>query len=145
MSSVAPVLEKGVAPAPAETHHVLRDGSTVCVRAVRADDETRLADFLVALSPDSRSLRFSATLSDERVRREATRLARPDADEAVGLVATVGRQERIIGHAEYALMGRERAEVALVVADACQGHASAPAGCGQQGAARRRALRRRQR
>ena len=40
------------------TDAVLRDGSTVRIRPARADDETRVEDYLIGLSPESRHMRF---------------------------------------------------------------------------------------
>jgi acetyl coenzyme A synthetase (ADP forming)-like protein len=102
-------------------HVALRGGATIQLRPVRPDDEVRLLAFLRSLSPESRLLRFAGTLSDERLRSEAARLARGDADGSVGLVATLGAEEEIVGHAEYDPTRGEAAEVALVVADRWQG------------------------
>jgi acetate---CoA ligase (ADP-forming) len=105
----------------AETDVVLRDGSTVRIRPVRADDEPALAQFLAGLSPDSLALRFFGSLSADALRRQAHKLANAGGDDVFALVATLGADRRIVGHAQFAPTGPEQAEVAFLVADGCQG------------------------
>lgn len=105
------------APRFPEAYFALRDGSTARVREVRPEDEPHLADFLCALSPESRALRFAGVASDEQLRREARRLANPEPGSSLGLVATLGGEDRIVGHAEYALESLDAAEVAFAVSD----------------------------
>ncbi len=100
---------------------VLRDGSTVRVRPIRSDDESQLYELLHGLSEDSRTLRFFGAVSDYLLKREAERESHVDYARTFGLVATAGRRERIVGHAEYAASDGDRAEVSFAVADACQG------------------------
>jgi acetate---CoA ligase (ADP-forming) len=103
---------------------VLRDGSTAHVRAVRADDAPRLYVFLRELSPESAAFRFFGRQTDAALEREAARQAAADGDRVVGLVATTGRDEHIIAHAEFSAVGdrrSDRAEVGFAVADAHQG------------------------
>jgi acetyl coenzyme A synthetase (ADP forming)-like protein len=116
----APASRDSDAP-PNPAHLVLRGGATIQVRPVRPDDEARLLAFLRSLSPESRVLRFAGTLSDDGLRREAARVARGEAEGAFGLVATLGAEEEIVGHAEYDPTRGDAAEVALVVADRWQG------------------------
>jgi acetate---CoA ligase (ADP-forming) len=99
---------------------VLRDGSTVCVRAVRPDDEPSLERFLGDLSEEARYLRFFTGGAD--VRRQARAAAELCSDHGCGLIALAGRPERIVGHAEYIRAGPCRAEVAFEVAGDWQGH-----------------------
>ena len=73
-----------------EADVVLRDGSTVRVRAVRTADESRLLEFLRDLSPSSRTLRFGGGVSDYYLRQAAGRLARDDSEHALGLIAMSG-------------------------------------------------------
>jgi acetyl coenzyme A synthetase (ADP forming)-like protein len=77
----------------------------------------RLAAFLRGLSDRSRGFRFFASVSDDFLDREAARFCKADGVNTVALVATLGREQRIVGHAVYALMTADRAEVAFAVAD----------------------------
>ena len=103
-----------------EADVVLRDGSTVRVRAVRPADEPRLLEFLRGLSESSRTLRFGGGVSDYFLRQAAGQLAREDSEHALGLIAMSGPDQRIIGHAMYAVIGPDHAEVAFAIADTCQ-------------------------
>ena len=97
----------------------LRDGSTVRVRPVRADDVEALTTFLRALSPDARRYRFFGSVNLESAARA---MAAGGGPEDHGLVALTGAAERIIGHAQYVRApGAAQAEVAFAVADAFQG------------------------
>ena len=77
-------------PEDYEADVVLRDGSTVRVRAVRPADEPRLLEFLRGLSESSRTLRFAGGVSDYFLRHAAGQLAREDQGQALGLIATSG-------------------------------------------------------
>ncbi|HEY0022220.1 MAG TPA: GNAT family N-acetyltransferase [Longimicrobium sp.] len=115
--------EENPPPAHVPCDVVLRDGSTARVRVTDAGDAPRVAEFLRALSPGSRALRFCGAVGEQALPREAERLV-GSADGALGLVATVGGAGRIIGHAMFVgLTGvhSEVAEVALVIADEHQG------------------------
>ena len=97
----------------------LRDGSTVRVRPVRADDLEGLTGFLEELSPDAQRYRFFGTVDLEGAARA---MATGGGPEDHGLVALTGVPERIIGHAQYMREpGGTVAEVAFTVADAFQG------------------------
>ncbi len=97
----------------------LRDGSTVRVRPVRADDVDALTTFLRALSPDARRYRFFGSVNIESAARAMGAGGGP---EDHGLVALTGVPQRIIGHAQYMREpGGTVAEVAFAVADAFQG------------------------
>jgi acetyl coenzyme A synthetase (ADP forming)-like protein len=107
-------------PAHREADVVLRDGSTAHVRPVRADDEPRLLTFLEGLSEESRTLRFFSPAVN--LAAEAHRAAQVDYERTFGLIATVGADDHIVGHALYAAGRDDRAEVAFAVADAYRGH-----------------------
>jgi acetyl coenzyme A synthetase (ADP forming)-like protein len=98
---------------------VLRDGSTVTVRPVRADDESALAKFFMSLSLESRVLRFFAAVGN------ADSLARSMVDvdyrRRYGIVALAGEDSQIVGHAMYVAEAPRKAELALAIADAYQG------------------------
>jgi L-amino acid N-acyltransferase YncA len=102
-----------------ESDVVLRDGSTVHVRPVRATDAPAVRAFFEHLSPRSITLRFFCGFPDlDRAVRWAT-----DVDHhRYGLVATGGADGRVVAHAGWE---REpdrpgRAEVAFAIADATQ-------------------------
>jgi acetyl coenzyme A synthetase (ADP forming)-like protein len=99
----------------------LRDGSTVRVRPVLPDDESRIHAFLHGLSEESRRLRYFAAVSDDRLRDEARRQANIDPAKAAGVVAIAGGDDHVVGHAEYDVIDGDRAEVSFAVADRMQG------------------------
>lgn len=98
---------------------VLRDGSTVRVRVLRPEDEQKLLLLLESLSDEARWMRFftlhkgSALVAEAR--REAT------LDHAFSLIALSGAEERVVGHAFYAVLEENRAEVAFTIANDFQG------------------------
>jgi RimJ/RimL family protein N-acetyltransferase len=99
----------------------LRDGSTVHVCPAKPSDAPAVQLLLQGLSDRSRWLRFFSAFPDlARAARWATEV---DNDRRYGLVATVEREGRVVGHAglERESDHPERAEVALEVADALQG------------------------
>jgi acetate---CoA ligase (ADP-forming) len=105
-------------------HHeadvVLRDGSTVHVRPVRAEDAAALKVFFERLSPRSIALRFFSNFPDlDRAVRWATEV---EDQHRYGLVATSSADGRVVAHAGWE---REpdrpgRAEIAFAIADAMQ-------------------------
>ena len=108
-----------VYPERREVDVPLRDGSTVRVRPVRADDRDELRAFFERLSDDSRAFRFfSGAVNLDRMAEWAV-----DVDYATryGLVATSGEEGRIVGHGSYVGGERGRAEVAFAIADEVQG------------------------
>jgi RimJ/RimL family protein N-acetyltransferase len=108
-------------PGHREADVVLRDGSTVHVRPVRAGDAPAVERLLHGLSDWSRWLRFFSCYPDlARAVRWATEV---DYDHRYGLVATTGGDGRVVGHAGFERLPDhpERAEVALEVTDAMQG------------------------
>ena len=106
-------------PADLDFDTILRDGSTVHVRPVTADDRQPLQDFLEALSAQARLFRFFSPVSE--LGWAADRFVDVDYRGRHGLVALHGSPERIVGHVFYAAESPERAEVALEVADEYQG------------------------
>jgi acetate---CoA ligase (ADP-forming) len=100
-----------------EADVVLRGGSTVRIRAIRPDDEHRLAAFFRGLSDSARRMRFCAPVKEEFLDMAAGRFSEADDARSAGLVATVGDGQRIVGHAMYSAIGADRAEVAFAVAD----------------------------
>jgi acyl-CoA synthetase (NDP forming)/RimJ/RimL family protein N-acetyltransferase len=106
---------------------ILRDGTSVHIRAIRPDDRGELARGFAELSPESvyfRFFRVKQRLTDE----ELTRFTELDFVRAAALVAIlrIDDEERIIGTARYAVTDDapgppHRAEVAFTVGDAFQG------------------------
>lgn len=107
---------------------VLRDGTAVCVRAIRPDDTERLRIAFAGLSARSVYQRFhhpvnALTADDLR------RLTQIDFRDHVGIVLTVGAgsDERLIAVARYARVASDgdAAEIAFTVADDFQGRGAA--------------------
>jgi acetate---CoA ligase (ADP-forming) len=98
---------------------VLRDGSTVHVRPVRATDAPAVRAFFEHLSPRSIALRFFCGFPDlDRAVRWAT-----DVDQhRYSLIATSSADGRVVAHAgwEREPDHPERAEIAFAIADAMQ-------------------------
>ena len=117
LSDPQPVeLESTQAPLDGATDVVLRDGSTVHVRAAVPDDVEAVATFLDGLSADARWFRFLGGGIN------AHRAARGLIDHGVGLVATAGVDGVVVAHACLVPEPNgERAELAFAVADAWQG------------------------
>jgi len=107
-------------PAHREATVVLRDGSTVAVRPIRADDERELQRFFAGLSLESRVFRFFAAVAnaDASIRR----MIDVNYTTRYGLIAISGSEHRIVGHAMYVAIEPTKAELALAIADAYQGH-----------------------
>jgi GNAT superfamily N-acetyltransferase len=99
---------------------VLRDGTAVCLRAVRPDDKERMRIAFERLSPQTVYRRFfhHLTVLMSGALREATEL---DFHDHVGLALTVGEgtSEKLIAVGEFVRVapGANCAEVAFVVAD----------------------------
>ena len=107
------------APWHHETDVVLRDGSTVHVRPVRAEDAAALKVFFKGLSPKSIGLRFFSSFPDlDRAVRWATQVDQ----HRYGLIATSSADCRVVAHAGWETDPDhpERAEVAFAIADATQ-------------------------
>jgi acetyl coenzyme A synthetase (ADP forming)-like protein len=106
-------------PTHREATVVLRDGSTLTVRPVRADDAAELGRFFSTLSLESRVFRFFAAIvnADSSI----SRMVNVNYTSSYGLVAVAGAKAEIVGHAMYVETGPRKAEMALAVADAYQG------------------------
>lgn len=98
-----------------EADVTLRDGSLARIRPCRPEDVSLLAEFLQKLSPESRGLRFLS--GGMNPRSEAAKMI--SGKDSFALVAL--RDQRIIGHAMYAVTGPVKAEGSVVVADDYQG------------------------
>jgi acetate---CoA ligase (ADP-forming) len=104
-------------PAEREAEVVLRDGSTVHVRPVRAEDEEAIHRFLEGLHPESRMFRFFSVATD--LGAAARSMVDVDYSRRYGLVAI--RDETVVGQGLYFGDGPDDAEVAFAVADRLQG------------------------
>ena len=104
-------------------HHeadvVLRDGSTVHVRPVRAEDAPAVRAFFERLSPKSIGLRFFCGFPDLD---RAVRWATEGDQHRYGLIATSSADGRVVAHAgwEREPDRPERAEIAFTIADVMQ-------------------------
>ena len=106
---------------------ILRDGTSVHLRAIRPEDRAELARGFAELSPEAVYFRFfraKRRLNDD----ELTAFTELDFAQRAALVATlrVGNEERIIAVARYAVTDDSarpphRAEVAFTVGDVFQG------------------------
>ena len=105
-------------PPEREADVVLRDGATVHVRPVRADDGPAMRAFLESVSPDSIWFRFFGTPNLDWATSWSVNV---DYADRFGLVVESGNPRAIIAHAAYVRIDDERAEVAFLVADAWQG------------------------
>jgi acetate---CoA ligase (ADP-forming) len=105
-------------PAHEERDVVLRSGSTLRLRPIRADDAERLLDFYGRLSPDSLYFRFFALSRVDAA--AAARFCRVDYDSQFAFVGDAGG--RIVAIAQYFRLPKppDRAEVAFAVEDALQ-------------------------
>ena len=98
----------------------LRDGTAVCVRAIRPDDKERMRVAFGELSPQTVYKRFFHHMRDltPGALREATEL---DFRDHVGLALTLGDEtsERLIALGQFVrtVPGADNAEVAFVVVD----------------------------
>ena len=106
-------------PAHREATVVLRDGSTLTVRPIRAEDADELSRFYSSLSLESRVFRFFAAVAnaDSSVKG----MVDIDYTTRYGLVAIAGAKPQIVGHAMYVQIELRKAELALAVADSYQG------------------------
>src|SRR4051812_3948669 len=93
-------------PAQLEAEVAMRDGSLTHIRPVRPEDAETLLAFLRALPDEDRRLRFFTLGNDlARTARDETNV---DYIRSLGLVATVGQEQRIVGHGLYAPSGDGR-------------------------------------
>ena len=105
-------------PVERQADIVLRDGATVHVRPVRADDADAMRAFLESVSPDSIWFRFFGTPSLNWATEWSVQV---DYSDRFGLIVETGDPSVIVAHAAYVRMDRQRVEVAFLVADAWQG------------------------
>ena len=106
------------APAHWEADVVLRDGRTVRIRPITANDGEALASFHRSLSDQTVDFRFFAPYP-ELSQRDVDRFSQVDHVDRVALVATVGGE--LVGVARYDRLDETDAEVAFVVRDDHQG------------------------
>ena len=98
----------------------LRDGSTVRIRPARPEDETRVQDYLIGLSPETRRLRFWSQAID--VGALARSIVDVDYDDHLTLLVLQGGDDgTMIGGSQYIRIEGGRAEISLSVTDAFQG------------------------
>jgi acetate---CoA ligase (ADP-forming) len=105
-------------PSEREADVVLRDGATVHVRPVRADDGPAMRSFFESVSLDSIWFRFFGTPNLDWATSWSVNV---DYADRFGLVVESGNPRAIIAHAAYVRIDYGRAEVAFLVADAWQG------------------------
>ena len=94
---------------------VLRDGSTVHLRTTGPGDVDGVAAFLRGLSPEAWWFRFLGSGP------QADHAARALVERGTGLVAVAGPEETVVAHACFVPETRNRAELAVAVADGWQG------------------------
>lgn len=98
----------------------LRDGSTVRIRPPRPGDETRVEDYLIGLSPETRRLRFWSQAID--IGELARKIVDVDYTNHLTLLVMHGGDEgTMVGGSQYIRTDGGRAEVGLSVTDAFQG------------------------
>jgi acetyl coenzyme A synthetase (ADP forming)-like protein len=105
-------------PHEREADVVLRDGSTVHVRPVRAEDRAAIRAFLEGLSLESIDFRFFGVPNLDWVTKWSVDV---DYADRFALVVEAGSPAAIIAHAGYVRAGAATAEVAFMVADRWQG------------------------
>jgi acetyl coenzyme A synthetase (ADP forming)-like protein len=108
--------------APACAGHVdvaLRDGSTLHLRPVDAEDRPAIRAFLEGLSRESIGFRFFGAVNLDWATGWSVEI---DPAQRYALVATAGPEHAIVAHGAYIHTGEDRAEVAFMVSDAWQGH-----------------------
>jgi acetate---CoA ligase (ADP-forming) len=108
-------------PVRLEGDAVLRDGSTVRIRPARQTDHDRLEDYFIAMSPETRRLRFWGASVD--ITSVTTAALDQDFVNHLTLLAFLGGNDgKIVGGAQYIAIDQRRAEVSFSVADELQGH-----------------------
>lgn len=106
-------------PAEREADVAIRDGSTVHIRPVTADDEKALFRFFESLDESSRMFRFFSAGAD--LRAAARSMADVDYAQRYGLVAVRGEGRELVGQGIYIGGAPGEAEIAFAVADRLQG------------------------
>jgi acetyl coenzyme A synthetase (ADP forming)-like protein len=100
---------------------ILRDGSSIRIRDAVEGDIPAIVEFLRALDPESRRLRFASVGGDQEARaRKWAVLEQPNDCSLVAETEIVGAT-RVIGNGNYLWVDRTTAEAAFVVADEWQG------------------------
>jgi len=102
---------------PRDIDVVLRDGSSVRIRAAQTQDEAAILSFLNNLSDESRLLRFRSKTTD--LAATAKRWAGVLGCEDCCVLAVHGQD--VVGTASYSRTAGDRAEVGFTVADSFQG------------------------
>jgi acetyl coenzyme A synthetase (ADP forming)-like protein len=97
---------------------ILRDGSTLRLRAVVPEDAEALVQFFLRLSPESRYLRFQGATSVDL--KTVQPFVRPDWPNTLSLVAERAGDEVVALATFVRLRDPRRAEVAFAVSDALQ-------------------------
>ena len=97
----------------------LRDGSTVHVRPVQAEDEEGMHVFLESLDPGSRMFRFFSGGTD--LTAAAHLMVDVDYARRYGLVAVRGASDEVVAHGNYFRLAPGEAEIAFAIAPALQG------------------------
>lgn len=118
MPSSGAAVPTAAALAAREVDVALRDGAPIHVRPVRAEDLPAVRAFLESLSADSRRMRFFTPAAD--LAAAARWAAEVDRHERDGLLALTGDGE-IAGHAAWARLTPDSAEVAFEVAETMRG------------------------
>ena len=110
-------------PSHLETSYQAKDGSQVTIRPIRPEDVRMEQEFVKALSPESRYMRFMNTIREVSP-AQMIRLTQIDYDREMAFVATidVNGAEKELGVVRYATSpDAESCEFAIVVADDWQG------------------------
>jgi acetyltransferase len=115
-----PGLARGAAGSPAAAVR-LRDGSTVQLRPVRAEDAAAIRSLFQGLSETSRWLRFFTVCP--RLDRVVDWATKVDNDRRLGVVAITADSGQLIAHTGLERDPRQpdRAEFAVAIADGYQG------------------------
>lgn len=110
-------------PSHQKTTFLAKDGTTVTIRPIKPEDAQMEQDFVQALSPHARYMRFMNTIR-ELSPTQLIRLTQIDYDREMAFVATVpnGNDEHEVGVVRYATNpDAESCEFAIVVSDDWQG------------------------
>jgi acetyl coenzyme A synthetase (ADP forming)-like protein len=102
---------------PRDIDVVLRDGSSVRIKAAQTTDEAGILAFLKGLSDESRRLRFSAKTVD----LEATARVWSGVEDCQDCCVLAVHGGEVVGQASYERIATDRAEVGFTVADSFQG------------------------
>jgi len=93
----------------------LKDGTAVFIREVKEEDREELFRLYSCLSDESLCFRFFSRPTEYGLREFVEKAVKVDFRNSVGIVAIYGN--RIVGHAEYRALSKDRAEVAFAVSD----------------------------